>query len=302
MQTAMHRHAPLAAALASSLILLGCSTSMTTTETTATAGPATSQDADAATAPTAASALDEAISGPSRHAENATRDRYRHPAETLAFFGLKPTDTVIEITPGGGWYTEILAPYLHADGHYLAAVPDPMAVDAGKARDERARGVKGLESRFAGTPDAYAGAQVVRFNPDAPVLGTPGSADVVLTFRNAHNWVAADNAPAYFKAFYDVLKPGGTLGVVDHRAKAGTDLESMKKSGYLTPDLVIGYATAAGFELDARSEVNANPKDTTDHPDGVWTLPPTNSHDNADDAKYDGIGESDRMTLRFVKR
>lgn len=298
----MHRHAPLAAALALSLTLLGCSASMTTTQTTAAPEPAVGQDADTAPAPAAASALDEALSGSWRHAENVTRDRYRHPAETLAFFGLNPTDTVIEITPGGGWYTEILAPYLRAGGHYLAAVPDPMAVDAGKARDARARGVQGLESRFAGTPDAYAGAQVVRFDPTAPVFGAPGSADVVLTFRNAHNWVAADTAPAYFKAFYDVLKPGGTLGVVDHRAKVGTDLEAMKNSGYLTPDLVIGYATAAGFELDARSEVNANPKDNADHVNGVWTLPPSNNHDKADDAKYQAIGESDRMTLRFVKR
>lgn len=298
----MHRHAPLAAALALSLTLLGCSASMTTTQTTVATQPAAGQDADTASATAATSALDEALAGPWRHAENAARDRYRHPAETLAFFGLKPTDTVIEITPGGGWYTEILAPYLRAGGHYLAAVPDPMAVDAGKDRDSRARGVQGLESRFARTPDAYAGAQVVRFDPTAPVFGASGSADVVLTFRNAHNWVAADTAPAYFKAFYAVLKPGGTLGVVDHRAKVGTALEKMKDSGYLTPELVIGYATAVGFELDARSDVNANPKDSADHPNGVWTLPPTNSHADADDAKYQGIGESDRMTLRFVKR
>ena len=297
----MHRHAPLAAALALSLTLLGCSASMTTTQTPAATQPAAGQDADTASAAAATSVLDGALAGPWRHAENVARDRYRHPAETLAFFGLKPTDTIIEITPGGGWYTEILAPYLRAGGHYLAAVPDPMAVDAGKARDSRARGVQGLESRFARTPDAYAGAQVVRFDPTAPVFGAPGSADVVLTFRNAHNWVAANTAPAYFKAFYAVLKPGGTLGVVDHRAKLGTDLEKMKDSGYLTPELVIGYATAAGFELDARSEVNANPKDTADHVNGVWTLPPSNNHDKADDAKYQAIGESDRMTLRFRK-
>jgi predicted methyltransferase len=123
----------------------------------------------------------------------------------------------------------------------------------------------------------------------------------VLTFRNAHNWVAAGNADAYFRAFFAVLKPGGILGVVDHRAKAGTDLETMKTSGYLTERLVIDHARAAGFVLDGRSEVNANPADSTDHPNGVWTLPPVNQHDAVDDAKYKAIGESDRMTLRFKK-
>ena len=133
------------------------------------------------------------------------------------------------------------------------------------------------------------------------MFGPVASADTVLTFRNAHNWVADGNADAYFKAFFDVLKPGGTLGVVDHRAKPGTDLETMKKSGYLTEALVIEHARKAGFSLEAQSEVNANPKDTADHPNGVWTLPPGNNHDAADAAKYRAIGESDRMTLRFVK-
>ncbi len=300
----MHCHAPIATALALSLTLLACSASMTPSGEAAP-GATTAAGVDTATdtaTPATASALDKAISGPARHAENVLRDRYRHPAQTLAFFGVRPTDTVIEITPGGGWYTEILGPYLQPAGHYLAAVPDPMAVEAGKARDGRARGVQGLESRFASAPQAYAGARIVRFDPTAPVFGAPGSADVVLTFRNAHNWVAADNAAAYFKAFHDVLKPGGTLGLVDHRAKPGTDLETMKNSGYLTQDLVIGYATAAGFALDASSQANANPGDTTEHPNGVWTLPPTNNHDAADDAKYKQVGESDRMTLRFVKR
>ena len=301
----MHRHAPLTAAIALSLTLLGCNGSMTTTQETAAPGSTSAEGTSAesmAKQDAAPSTLDAAISGAWRAADNVARDRYRHPADTLAFFGLKPTDTVIEITPGGGWYTEILAPYVHANGHYIAALPDPMAAEAGKARDGREKAVQRLETKFTATPEAYGGAKVVGFDPKAPVFGAPGSADAVLTFRNAHNWVAADNAPAYFKAFYEVLKPGGVLGVVDHRAKAGTNLEAMKNSGYLTPELVIGYATAAGFELDARSEVNANPKDTTDHPNGVWTLPPTNSHDDADDAKYKDIGESDRMTLRFVRR
>ena len=139
------------------------------------------------------------------------------------------------------------------------------------------------------------------FDGKAPVLGAAGSADAVLTFRNVHNWVAGGTADAYFLAFFAALKPGGVLGVVDHRAKPGADLDTMKKSGYLTEALVIDLATRAGFVLEARSEVNANPKDDTDHPNGVWTLPPVNRHDAGDDAMYKAIGESDRMTLRFRK-
>jgi predicted methyltransferase len=157
-----------------------------------------------------------------------------------------------------------------------------------------------MTKRLADTA-VYGNAKVQNFDPKAPNFGPAGSADVVLTFRNAHNWVDDGTADAYFKAFFDVLKPGGTLGVVDHRAKPGTDLETMKKSGYLTEELVIGYATKAGFVLEEKSEINANPSDTTDHPNGVWTLPPSNDHEAADDAKYKTIGESDRMTLRFKK-
>jgi len=146
-----------------------------------------------------------------------------------------------------------------------------------------------------GTPDVRV------FDPKAPVFGAASAADVVLTFRNAHNWVDDGNAEAYFNAFFAALKPGGVLGVVDHRAKPGTDLEAQKKSGYLTEALVIELAQGAGFVLEEKSEVNANAKDTTDHPNGVWTLPPVNRHDAADDAKYKAIGESDRMTLRFRK-
>jgi predicted methyltransferase len=241
-------------------------------------------------------ALDAAISGNWRDAKNTARDQYRHPRETLSFFGVTPTQTVIEITPGGGWYSEILAPYLNAKGHYIAAVAKPADPNGGGARSNKA-----LADKFAAGTAHYGKARTVEFDPKAPVFGAPGSADIVLTFRNVHNWIDADTAPAYFKAFFAVLKSGGTLGVSDHRAKPGTDLQKMKDSGYLTEALVIKLATDAGFKLDAKSEVNANPKDTADHPKGVWTLPPTNQHDAADDAKYKAIGESDRMTLRFVK-
>lgn len=255
----------------------------------------------AASAPTAAApaaALDATIAGSWRDPDNVARDRYRHPQATLAFFGVPADATVIEITPGGGWYAEILAPYLREEGHYVAAVWDDAIVGQ---PEYRYRLNKTLRAKFDGNAVVYGTPEVRVFDPAAPVFGTPGSADVVLTFRNAHNWVADGNAPAYFQAFFDVLKPGGTLGVADHRAKPGTDVETMKQSGYLTEALVVSLAEGAGFKLDASSEVNANPKDTADHPNGVWTLPPSNNHDDADDAKYQAIGESDRMTLRFKK-
>ena len=150
-------------------------------------------------------------------------------------------------------------------------------------------------------PEGVYEAELVEVDPQAPVLGEPGSADVVLTFRNVHNWVMAGNEAAMFQSFYDVLAPGGVLGVVEHRAAAGKSLGEVKASGYLPEDYVIGLAEAAGFVLEEKSEINANPADTKDHPNGVWTLPPGNNHDEADAAKYQAIGESDRMTLRFRK-
>ena len=247
-----------------------------------------------------ASAFNAVLKGSWRSPENVARDIYRHPAETLSFFGVKPTDTVVEITPGSGWYSEILAPYLSAKGQYVAAVVDPMAVAEGKGRDYQQRGKTRLEEKFAASPAQYGKAKVVGYSPTAPVFGTPASADVVLTFRNVHNWRSAKQAEGMFKGFYAVLKPGGVLGVVEHRAAA--DVPEDDKTGYVGQAQVIALAEAAGFKLDAKSEINANPRDTKDHPNGVWTLPPSNDHDAADDAKYKAIGESDRMTLRFVKR
>lgn len=243
-------------------------------------------------------ALDAALAGAWRAPANLARDGYRHPRETLGFFGVNAHHTVVEITPGGGWYAEILAPFLREHGHYVAAVWDDAIPDQPAYRYDLNRQ---LRAKFAGNPAVYGRPEVRAFDPAAPQFGPAGSADVVLTFRNAHNWVAAGNAEAYFQAFFDVLKPGGTLGVVDHRARPGTDPETMKKSGYLTEALVIALAQQTGFVLEARSEINANPQDTADHPHGVWTLPPTNRHDAADDARYRAIGESDRMTLRFRK-
>lgn len=256
----------------------------------ACAGTPTSSTAQQPTTPAADSALQAAVADPGRDAAQRARDRYRHPAETLAFFGLKPSDTVIEISPGSGWYSAILAPYLRDSGRYIAASANPAPVRSSP-----------LPALFAADAARYGRASLHWYDGKSPSLGTPASADAVLTFRNVHNWVAAGTAEAYFQAFFAALKPGGTLGVVDHRAKPGTDLDTMKKSGYLTEALVIESATRAGFVLDARSEVNANPADSADHPNGVWTLPPTNRHDAGDAEKYRAIGESDRMTLRFRK-
>jgi predicted methyltransferase len=249
--------------------------------------PALSQAATSGAAITEAQ-YTQVLQGTWRAPENSVRDPFRHPEQTLKFFGLRPNQTVIEITPGGGWYSEVLAPLLEDHGHYIAAVDAPFA------------GSK-LQKKFAADPQHYAKASAVEFDPAAPAFGKPASADLVLTFRNVHNWVMADDAAKMFSAFYQVLKPGGVLGVVDHRAKDGADLQSIKDSGYLPTAYVVQLATAAGFQLQAQSEVNANAKDTKDYPGGVWTLPPTLKLGDQDKARYVAIGESDRMTLRFVK-
>ena len=258
--------------------------------------------ADAEQTAVVETSLSEAIAGSWRDPKNTVRDQYRHPLETLSFFNVATNETVLEITPGAtGWYTEILAPYLRDGGKYIAAQVDPMAAAEGASRDRQQKTMDDLKARLAKHPAQFDRAQIAGFDPKQPTFAAPGSVDTVLTFRNVHNWVGGGVADAFFTGFYAALKPGGTLGVVEHRAKPGTDIEVMKKSGYLTEQLVIDLATKAGFVLDARSEVNANPKDTADHPNGVWTLPPVNRHDAEDAAMYQAIGESDRMTLRFVK-
>lgn len=243
----------------------------------------------------AANKLDRALAGEWRSDTNKARDQYRHPKQTLEFFGVKPTDTVIEITPGAGWYTEVLAPFLKDSGHLIAAVAADSSSDYAKSSNEAYRAL--LQKDAA----AFGEVGLVEFDPKAPVLGPAGSADSVLTFRNVHNWAMSGTAPAMFKAFFEVLKPGGTLGVADHRAAADAQFDKVKDSGYLPQDYVIKLATDAGFQLVAQSEINANPADTKDHPKGVWTLPPTFAMGEQDHAKYQAIGESDRMTLKFVK-
>ena len=291
----MFRTALLASAVV--VTLAACASSMPAPDNNAAADAEAAAESSSA-APATAS-LADVITGSWRDPKNSARDGYRHPQETLSFFGVAPTQTVVEITPGGGWYAEILAPYLRESGRYVAAVVDPAAVAEGKSRDYQQKNKTQLEAKFAAAPAQFDRASVAAYDPAAPSFGVPASADVVLTFRNVHNWRAAKQAEGMFKGFYAVLKPGGVLGVVEHRAKA--DVPADDKSGYVGEAQVIAMAQAAGFELDAKSEVNANPKDTKDHPNGVWTLPPVNDHDAEDDAKYAAIGESDRMTLRFRK-
>lgn len=240
----------------------------------------------------AQSAIDAAVAAPTRSAENLPRDRYRNPAATLGFFGLKPGDTVVELWPGGGWYTEILAPHAKAGGGtYYAAAPWE-------------RGLNRVKEWQAAKPDLYGAVKLAEFpnagtNPKVP----DGSADLVLTFRNVHNWrfSGTDNTAAAFRQMFAMLKPGGTLGVVEHRLNENDDSKKEEKSGYMKESSVIAFAEAAGFKLVGRSEINANPKDTKDYPKGVWTLPPRFAEGDVDRAKYAAIGESDRMTLKFVK-
>ncbi len=243
-----------------------------------------------------AAKLDQVLAGSWRSDANKARDQYRHPKQTLEFFGVKSADTLIEITPGGGWYAQVLAPLMKGSGTYIAAVAKPNKPEGEAAQDKSA-----LQKMFEGDATEYGDAKTIEFDSKAPSFGAPGSADVVLTFRNVHNWVMADTAPLMFKAFFDVVKPGGTLGVVDHRATAGADLDKIKKTGYLPQDYVIKLATDAGFKLVAQSEINANAKDTKDYAKGVWTLPPTLTLGDQDKDKYLAIGESDRMTLKFEK-
>jgi predicted methyltransferase len=248
--------------------------------------------------PSADARLQQVIAGAHRSAANRQRDAARHPSDTLRFFGLKPGHAVIEIAPGGGWYTEILAPWLHDHGQLLAAhyaTDDP---SEGRRRS-RAR----FEAKLAAAPDLYGRVKVgtLPSGPSFTDLSVPGGADAVLTFRNVHNWLETDQLDTMLSAFHGALRAGGLLGVVDHRARPGTSLAQIKATGYVTEDVMIERARAAGFGLQARSEINANPADTQDHPNGVWSLPPTLRGGDVDRARFLAIGESDRFTHRYVK-
>lgn len=241
--------------------------------------------------------LAAAIAAPSRTATNVARDQYRHPRETLTFFGVRASDTVVEIWPAGGWYTEILAPYLRRGGgtYYAASMG--------------ANGNNGMRRLMTANAGLYGAIRLATFPAfEATDTRVPdGSADVVLTFRNVHNWQMGSNrnnqpyTAEAFRQMFRMLKPGGTLGVVDHRLPESANAERERTSGYIKVSTVRRLAEQAGFRFAGSSEVNANPRDTADWPNGVWTLPPALRLGAQDRERYVAIGESDRMTLRFVR-
>lgn len=246
-----------------------------------------------------ADALQQAINSEIRSERNRARDEFRHPAETLTFFGIEPTSTVVEISPGGGWYTEILAPYLKGNGLLYAA-----HFPANSSSEYYQRSRQAFMERVTNDP-AFKAVVVTEFAPmNDGVIAPPASADMVLTFRNLHNWYMGGGEEAVqnaFMQFYAALKPGGVLGVVDHRLPESRPDEDMASSGYMKESFAVAMAEAVGFELIESSDINSNPQDTADHPRGVWTLPPTLRLGDEEREKYTAIGESDRFTLKFVK-
>ncbi|SHG81147.1 class I SAM-dependent methyltransferase [Ferrimonas marina] len=235
--------------------------------------------------------------GEHRSEANVARNASRNPVETLEFFGLHPHMRVIELWPGGGWYTEILAPYLKAEGQFTAASFELNPADDSSPA-YRVRIGNRYAEKLAADPANYDKVEVVTLDPPRKTsLGIEATADMVLTFRNLHNWAMDDQLEAVFQAAWDVLTPGGVFGVVEHRGYPGID----PRSGYMDQQEVIDLAKKVGFRLAEASEINANAKDTKDHPKGVWTLPPSLRLGDEDRAKYEAIGESDRMTLKFYK-
>jgi predicted methyltransferase len=239
---------------------------------------------------------DAALEGEHRSERNRERDVWRHPRETLTFFGLEEGMTVVELAPGGGWYTEILAPLVGDEGQLYAA---HYGLNGG-AYYRRSLG--GFLSKLGADDEVYGEVTVSRLAPPGDIAIAPaGTADLVLAFRNVHSWMRGDALSEVFSAAFAALKPGGVFGVVQHRAPEGRSIQAMKETGYVTEAQVIAAAEAAGFKLAERAEINANPRDDADHPEGVWTLPPGLALGATDRATYEAIGESDRMTLKFVK-
>ncbi|HEX4971029.1 MAG TPA: methyltransferase domain-containing protein [Steroidobacteraceae bacterium] len=253
-------------------------------------------------------ALVASVNSETRSAEDKARDQYRHPQEALAFWGLQPGMTILEVQPGGGWWTEILAPYAHATGgKYYATAAD---LDNPELSEGARKSRADFEARFAAKPEVYGQVQLVNFGAKSKPL-PENTFDFALSARSVHGWMGAGITEKVFKDLYGALKPGGILAIEQHRANPG-EQDAKAESGYVTEAFVIEQAQKAGFELVERSEINANQADTKDHPFGVWTLPPTKRtrpYSEGEDAndpkfdrtKYDAIGESDRMTLKFRK-
>ncbi|MEO1553799.1 MAG: hypothetical protein AAFR82_07655 [Pseudomonadota bacterium] len=254
-------------------------------------------------------ALAEAVAGDWRSDDEKARDGWRNPAETLDFFEIAPSDTVIEIWPGGGWYTNILAPYLASgDGQLVAAVWD-VNIYEGERLERIQQRIADFKAVYEADADLFGTLAYSAFSAESGALAEAGTVDAVLTFRNVHNWMGGDFSPKFFDDAFAALKPGGVLGVVEHRLPSSTEQDPRGSTGYVHEDFVKALAAAAGFEFVAGSEINANPADTADHPFGVWTLPPVsrtadrdgNTPEGFDPAVYVAIGESDRMTLKFIK-
>ena len=237
--------------------------------------------------------LTRAVQSPHRTAKFRARDTARHPLAELSFFGLKPNATVVEIWPGGGYWTEILAPYLFSEGKLYVALPDNVP--------DEVKGALALRTRLEAEPAVYGRITYTRFGMSSFAIAPPGSADLVLTFRNVHNWMGQGFAGPAFAAFYKALKPGGILGVEEHRGDAAKPQDPKAENGYVRQDFTIALAEAAGFHLVGSSEMDANPKDTKDWPQGVWTLPPTYALGTKDHARYAAIGEADNFVLKFQK-
>ena len=240
--------------------------------------------------------LKAVVNGDQRSAQNKARDKYRHPVQTLAFFGIRPNMTVVELWPAGGWYTQILAPYLRGSGTYYAAAMDPTS-DEPEDKESNAALKAVLDART----DLYSEVKWSVLAPNKYALAPDGSADLVVTFRNIHNWVWEGIEKDVFAAAFRALKPGGILGVTEHRANDPQFEPKQRGQAYVGENYAIRLIESAGFKLVARSNINNNPKDTKDYPQGVWTLPPNYAEGDKDRAKYAAIGESDRFTLKFVK-
>lgn len=253
--------------------------------------------------------LADIAAGDWRSAAEKARDEWRNPVETLEFFGIEADDTVVEIWPGGGWYSNVLAPYLASgDGTLIAAVWD-VNVFEGERLERIEKRIADYKAVYDADTETFGEIELSAFSAESGPLAEAGTVDAVLTFRNVHNWMGGDYTAKFFTDAYAALKPGGVLGVVEHRLPSSAEQDPRGASGYVHEDFVTALAVAAGFELEASSEINANPADTADHPFGVWTLPPVsrttdregNTPEGFDAEAYKAVGESDRMTLKFVK-
>ena len=241
--------------------------------------------------------LQQILEGPHRSPQSIARNRSRHPIETLQFFGLTRNMTLIEIGPSGGWYTEILAPYMRDRGRYYGAHFSPNTTNSFQRKN-----LEAFEDKLTTNPSIYGRALIRHLQPPTETaIGPEGGADIALTFRNVHNWMSRGLEQEFFSAFFENLKPGGILGVVEHRAPDTAARQEMIDTGYVSEAYVRQIAESTGFEFVASSEINANQKDTKDHPEGVWTLPPNFRAGEVNQDKYAAIGESDRMTLKFRK-